>query len=182
MSYIRMSDQKYPYTLAMYKKDNPGVVVPRTPKPEWYVNAGMAPVAKTARPEYDPLTQRLELTVVLDGGAYRQNWQIVALSQAEADGRLAAHIATRTREIQDALQQRLDEFAQTRGYDSIMSAATYATGSNAQFQPEGQYCVDIREQTWAQAYAILDDFEAGNRGMPTVEEVLAEVAAPAWPQ
>jgi hypothetical protein len=82
----------------------------------------------------------------------------------------------------NAIQQRLDAFAQTRNYDGIMSAATYATSTNAKFRAEGQYAVEARDATWAAGYTILDAVLAGERPMPTLEEVMAELPPLEWPE
>lgn len=80
-----------------------------------------------------------------------------------------------------AIQQRLDDFAKTRGYDNILSAATYATSTVAKFATEGQYAVDARDATWAKCYEILAVVEAGTRPVPTLDELLAELPALTWP-
>ena len=79
-----------------------------------------------------------------------------------------------------AIQARLDAFAQAKGYDSIMSACTYATSSVPQFRAEGERAVLLRDATWAKSYAILGDVLAGARPMPTLEEVVAELPALTW--
>ncbi|GKG92470.1 hypothetical protein CE91St38_04780 [Desulfovibrionaceae bacterium] len=76
----------------------------------------------------------------------------------------------------------MDQFAQTRNYDGIMSAATYATSTVPKFHAEGQYAVEARDLTWAKGYAILDDVLSGVRPMPTIEEVIAELPPLAWPE
>ena len=79
------------------------------------------------------------------------------------------------------IQSRLDAFAQTRGYDGILSAASYVTSTNAQFAKEGQYCVGARDATWAKGYEIMGAVQAGTRPMPTWAELEAELPALAWP-
>lgn len=59
-------------------------------------------------------------------------------------------------------QANLDAFAQSRGYDGILSACTYATSSITKFQTEGQRCVALRDQTWNTLYSILAQVQAGN--------------------
>lgn len=66
-----------------------------------------------------------------------------------------------------AVSKRLNAFAQTRNYDSILSACTYATSSAPQFAQEGQYCVNMRDATWGKLYQIMQEVEAGTRPMPT---------------
>ena len=80
-----------------------------------------------------------------------------------------------------AIQAHLDDFARTRKYDGILSAATYATSTVGKFRAEGQYAVEARDATWATGYAIMDDVLAGARPMPSLAEVLAELPPLAWP-
>lgn len=80
-----------------------------------------------------------------------------------------------------AVQQRLDDFAKTRNYTNVMSAATYATSTVPKFKAEGQYAVEARDATWAKCYEILAAVEAGSRPMPTLDELLAELPVLTWP-
>lgn len=81
-----------------------------------------------------------------------------------------------------AIQKRLDDFAGPRNYDGILSAATYATSTVPKFAAEGQYAVEARDATWAKCYEVMAAVEAGARSMPSLEELLAELPALAWPQ
>jgi len=69
-------------------------------------------------------------------------------------------------EIIQAVQLRLDTFAQSRNYDSILSACTYATSIVPKFAQEGQAAVNARDATWATLYTILGEVQAGTRPMP----------------
>lgn len=82
-----------------------------------------------------------------------------------------------------AAQDALDAFARTRGYDGILSACSYATSMDAQFRLEGEYCVELRDQTWRRGYAILAAVLAGTMDLPTVEDFLAmlPVSEAQWP-
>lgn len=80
-----------------------------------------------------------------------------------------------------AIQARLDTFAQSRNYDGILSACTYATSTVPKFAAEGQYCVDARDATWTRSYEILAEVEAGNRAIPTEAELMAELPVLSWP-
>ena len=79
------------------------------------------------------------------------------------------------------VQQHLDTFAQTRNYDGILSAATYATSTVPKFAAEGQYAVEARDSTWAKCYEILAAVEAGSRPMLTLDELLTELPVLTWP-
>jgi len=85
-------------------------------------------------------------------------------------------------EIVTATQQRLDSFAKTRNYDSILSACTYATDLNPKFASEGQYCVDARGATWTKLLEMLAEVKAGTRPMPSgYADVEGELPVLAWP-
>ena len=80
-----------------------------------------------------------------------------------------------------AIQKHLDDFARTRDYDNIVSAATYATSTNPKFAVEGKYAVEARDATWTKFYEVLAAVEAGSRPMPTLDELLTELPVLAWP-
>ena len=81
-----------------------------------------------------------------------------------------------------AIQAHLDNFAKTRNYDGILSAASYANSAVPKFRAEGQYAAEMRDAVWAKGYEIMDAVLAGARPMPDLEEVLAELPALEWPE
>lgn len=88
-------------------------------------------------------------------------------------------------EMQSAIvaevQQRLDTFAQTKGYDSILSAATYANSAIPQFASEGQQAAALRDATWTRLYEMLAEVQAGTRAVPSgIAEIEAELPALQW--
>lgn len=87
------------------------------------------------------------------------------------------------KQMTDTVQYALDAFAKTRGYDGIMSACSYSNSTDAQFKLEADYCIQLRDTTWRMGYAILAEVKAGNRPVPTVEELIAElpVGSAKWP-
>ncbi len=170
---------QYPYSQAQLFADNPGtsfpVVMPDARLADW----GVFPVAPTAMPSADPLTHKVvEVNPVKSSGVWMQTWQVVALTAAEQ--------AAAKRALQDEIvaqtQARLDAFAQTRNYDGILSACTYATSGVVKFAAEGQYCVTARDETWAGLYAILEQIEAGTRPVPAgYADIEADLPPLAWP-
>jgi hypothetical protein len=85
-------------------------------------------------------------------------------------------------QIVTATQKRLDDFAKTRNYDSILSACTYATDTNAKFASEGQYCVEARSATWTKLLEMLAEVEAETRPMPSgYADIEGELPVLAWP-
>ena len=80
-----------------------------------------------------------------------------------------------------AVQHRLDAFFQDRGYDGVLSAATYATSTVPKFKAEGQYAVSARDATWAKCYEILAAVEGGTQPMPSQDELIAQLPPLVWP-
>jgi hypothetical protein len=76
-----------------------------------------------------------------------------------------------------AIQRRLDEAAQSRGYDSILSAVTYIDSSVPQFAADAREFIDCRDDTWATATQIMGEAMAGKRPVPTEAELMALLPA-----
>lgn len=105
---------------------------------------------------------------------------------AEIEARKAESVAQAAQAFQAAVvtatQARLDTFANTRNYDGILSACTYATSSVPRFAADGQTAVDLRDATWATLYTLMGEVQAGTRPMPgTADEVLALLPELTWP-
>lgn len=169
---------EYPYSLTKMKADNPRTSFSQPLQSSSLSRYGVYEVADADQPTYDPLTERVvEIDPAIVGGQYTQRWSIEALS----DTQKGAKVQERFAEIKAAVQDRLDSFAQTRDYNSILSASTYATSAVTQFAADGQYCVTARDDTWGALYQMLNDYEAGNIDLPTVDEALAQLPELAWP-
>lgn len=97
-------------------------------------------------------------------------------SQEEIEAQIQA---TLTQVVQNAL----DNFAKTRNYDGILSVCSYANSTNPKFKAEADYCVQLRDDTWAAGYIILDQVKSGFRAIPTAEELIAllPVSSAKWP-
>ena len=116
-----------------------------------------------------------------------EDWMAAGNELAPFDGypdtRTPEEVEAQTREaLTGVVQNHLDETARERNYDGILSLCTYATSANAKFKAEGQAGVEWRDEVWAACYAVLDDVLAGNRAVPTDDELLAELPAFSWPQ
>lgn len=112
---------------------------------------------------------------------------IVEIGTAPPDGALETAPAPTVEQLSvllvGQLQDALDAFAQTRNYDNMLSACTYASSTVAKFKSEGQACVNLRDATWAAAYALLEDVRAGRRPVPNgLADIQADLPALEWPQ
>lgn len=77
-----------------------------------------------------------------------------------------------------AVQNHMDSAAKAAGYDDIKSAVTYAEEPSVpKFQAEGQAFRAWRSLCWAACYAVMAEVEAGERAVPTAEELIAELPA-----
>lgn len=133
-----------------------------------------------------PLPFFLSEADIADGLLARLPVGSVEISDDEADDMRKLPPPTQA-EIEDAftaaIQKRLDDFARSRNYDGILSACTYATSAVAKFQTEGQACVNLRDATWAAAYAVLGQVKAGQRPMPDdLADIEADLPTLEWPQ
>ena len=144
---------------------------------------GVAVLKMTAAPAYDLVTQqRSEIDPLLVDGVWTQQWLVTALAAEVIAANQITAVAALQEAIVAATQARLDDFAQTRNYDSILSACTYATSSVPKFAAEGQAAVNARDATWSALYAVLADVQAGTRPMPTgLADVEPDLPALVWP-
>jgi hypothetical protein len=84
--------------------------------------------------------------------------------------------------ISNEIQIKLDEFAQSRNYDNIISACSYANSEVTKYQQEGLHCVQIRDAIWNKLYEIFAEVDNGTRPVPLkFEEIESEFPALVWP-
>ena len=120
------------------------------------------------------------------------DWANLALSVYEAKANPPAEVLT-PEQIQEktiesykeAAQSQLDSLAQSWGYDSMISAASYANSTNAQFKAESLALIAWRDDVWTAAYVLLANVQAGKKSAPkTVDAFLNQLPAapnrPVW--
>lgn len=73
-----------------------------------------------------------------------------------------------------AVQKLLDDTAKEKGYDSMLSAASYAGYTNP-FQAEALALAEWRSAVWTKCYEILADVKVGTLTAPSIEELLADL-------
>jgi len=157
---------------------------------------GIDPVFEAPKPDTTGYTQAIRNGATQDAnGNWVQAWTVVDMFQDYTDDEGVTHTKAEQEaayqaklnegiftSIQDATQQRLDDFARTRNYDGMLSLCTYATSSNLKFQAEGSYGVDVRDATWSKLYEILAEVEAGTRPLPSgFSEIEGELPVMVWP-
>jgi hypothetical protein len=163
------------YTITELLRDNPEVSFPSGIEDHAELMAGFSvyPAAETEQ-THNPLTHAVIEGFELVDGSWLQVWIETALPADDVAEAVQ-------RDFTRKMAALLNDFARTRNYDSIISAATYATSTNAQFATEGQRAVELRDEIWATGYQIIGDVLAGNRPMPTrFEDILPELPELTW--
>lgn len=181
--YIHAPTNTCPYSVSQLKQDNPQTSFPKDMTDDVLASWGVFPVQSTQHPEYDPTAQRVvELPPIEVEGQWMQQWEVLPLPAEEVAANQAAAAQALQTAIINATQQRLDDFARTRNYDGILSAATYATSTIPKFAAEGQYAVQARDATWAALYQFMTDVQAGTQPVPSgFEDVESLLPVLAWP-
>lgn len=100
-------------------------------------------------------------------------------SALQPDLDLVNAIESKTR---DRVQGLMDQFAQTRGYDSIASAISYAGDSNEKYNKEGTYCKSLRSQTWSALEDYFNQVTLSQVPMPYKwDSILKQLPTMEWP-
>ncbi len=84
------------------------------------------------------------------------------------------------KELINAVQEYMDSKVQTRNYDSIFTACSYANSTDTIFAKEAKACIEWRDNVWRTCYNILAEYKQGKRKIPTREELIKELPVLAW--
>lgn len=171
---------KFPYSLDDLRQENPNVSFPTILTPEVLAEFDVFIVVSTSA-EFDGATQVAELNGCIFK-TERSRWETAWTVRDKT----AEEVAEYLQQLQDAVtadtQTHLDNFARTRGYDSILSACTYATSPTSKFAAEGQYCVQQRDATWGKLYVIMSEVQSELRPVPSgFDDIVAELPELVWP-
>lgn len=79
------------------------------------------------------------------------------------------------KQLTDAVQHVLDSKAKELLYDNCLSVCSYIDTGVPKFDAEGRAFRSWRSQVWAKGYEILAQVQAGERGIPTEAELIAEL-------
>lgn len=104
------------------------------------------------------------------------------LFDAEID---AAEIEAAYQAFDSNVEKRLNDFAATRRYASIYTAANYRDSPVRKYADEGAYCFRMLAETYARCEELLAEYMpaviAGERPIPTWEEIEAQLPPLVWP-
>lgn len=168
----------YPYTVLDYQLTHPNVSVPLTATTAQLEELGIYPVKPVTPPVVTVFQMLTDGTPILTDGIWTQNWVISAATPIQVQSNKESMIAS----CEQDNQSRMDAFAQTRGYDSMLSACTYATSATEPYKTEGQYCVTARDASWSDFYAYFAACEAGSQPWPTsFSDVVPFLPVLEWP-
>jgi hypothetical protein len=77
------------------------------------------------------------------------------------------------------VQAWMDMTARQKGYDSVVSCATYATSTVPEFKADAEAIIRWRDAVWVAAYAWRDGLNGQlPPTVPTIEEVIAQLPQP----
>lgn len=79
------------------------------------------------------------------------------------------------KQLTDAVQHVLDSKAQELLYDSCLSVCSYIDTGVPKFDAEGKAFRAWRSAVWAKGYEILAQVQAGQRPIPTEEQLISEL-------
>lgn len=171
--YVKLIDGNIiDYNLRLLRKDYPNVSFPESPSAELLAEYNVFPLTVEPMPTIDTATHAVTLQQPkLVNGAYVQQWYVRALTQSEVDAQREP--------IESVVRNHLNKVAVAKGYDSIISACSYA-GSVNPYQAEGVTALEWRSAVWQKVYEIQADIESGARPRPTDAALIAELPVIQW--
>ena len=119
---------------------------------------------------------RISSDIVLDETCnWRKVWTVVEISDPDERAKLRSVFEEQlAKDVEVAIQKLLDEEAQKSEYDNIHSAALRAAYPGP-FHEEGVRYATWMDACWDKRNKILSDVKVGQRPIPTIEEVMAEM-------
>lgn len=148
-----------------------------------------------AKPTFNALIERLVDTPILLGSVVIINYSVerktldelfaqiglgdgqgITINQVPPEMLEAVVILTK-----EKAQRKLDEFAQTRGYDDMKSVCTYVDSQIPQYQQEASRAIYIRDLTWSNLYTYLNGILSGTTPLPSsCSDIEAVLPAMTW--
>lgn len=174
-------------TLKMYNfsgeifDDYPNVSFPMGNLADTFRELGIEEVYCERAPEVGFFEKVVKLPVAFDmaDGKWKIKWEIVPVARSESE--IEQEEKRILSILTEAIQEHLDLKPKERLYDGIVSLCTYATSKNPIRAKEGQSGVEWRDACWDKGYEIMAEVKAGERAIPTAEELLTEMPVFIWP-
>ena len=79
-----------------------------------------------------------------------------------------------------AIQAHIDSTAQSRGYDSGTSCASYAASTVTGWAAEASAFIVWRDAVWQQVLGLFGDVQAGKAEIPALEDLIADLPTIDW--
>jgi hypothetical protein len=106
---VRTNPLRWPYSLGQLREDEPTRSFSPAPSAAELAHYGCYRVLPQAQPEYDPAAEKVqEVEPIEDGGQWLQQWEVVELSEAEAEAYYRATHPPRWIEFWAALPADVD--------------------------------------------------------------------------
>jgi len=102
--------------------------------------------------------------------------------ELEADEELVAKALfnTKVANYSNLVQIHLDTIAKAKGYDSLLSACSYANSVNTTFKADGLAAVAWRDEVWVICHNYLQEVEAGTKLEPSEQELISLLPTITW--
>lgn len=81
-----------------------------------------------------------------------------------------------------AIQLHIDATAKSRGYADGVALAGYSTSAIPTWAAEAASFIAWRDQVWVHAYTELAKVQGGQRAVPTIDGLIAELPTIKWPE
>jgi hypothetical protein len=167
------------YTINQLKTDNSNIFFPLIIPSELLAEYNVYEVVDITKPVNTFTESYDNYEIVLIDNIWVQQWVPRAPTESEINVqkiKLINYFANET-------QKRLDLFAKSRNYESMLSLTTYIMSTNLEFQAEAQFALGLRDTVWTTLFQILDDIKLGNRPIPTsYDEIFVELPIFQWPE
>lgn len=79
------------------------------------------------------------------------------------------------KQLESAVDQHIDSICKTKGYDNANSISKYMARPSSAWYAECIALGDWIDACWLHCHSVLNDVSSGNRNVPTVEELVAEL-------
>lgn len=151
MRYVKIDTNKI-YSISDVRKEHPEMSIPDGAD---LTDLGFSKYILTPPPRHNGWVDLKEGEPVDS----KQTWIVTSQSKDRIINQMAKH-----------LEDKMTAFVSEKGYDSMLSACSYATSTNPAYAAEGARCVAIRDEQWAFLYSVFDRIDAGEIEMPEDHE------------